>query len=99
MEKIKKVIDLKVALSILIPLIISLFSYVAAEAKYTEKLGQAEKNIVSLQTAGKEADSKLQSHILDNRKENDKLLIQIKVMETKLDAIHDDVKDLKKHAR
>jgi len=86
----------RIALSIIIPIIISLFSYVAAQAKYTEKLDMAENSISKLETTSNQHEEKLQNHILDNRKESDELLTEIRVLDSKLDSIKEDLRDLKR---
>ena len=96
MDKVKRFLKTEVVLSIIIPLIISLFSYVAAQAKYTERLGMAEQNVKELQVLDKETTTHLQEHMLQNQKDSDNLLMEIKVIDAKLDLIRDDVKEVKR---
>ena len=93
MERVKKFLSAEVALSVVIPLIISLFSYVAAQAKYTERLAVVEKRIEMVDTTGT---AKLNNYLIEDARSAEKLLTEIKVLQSKVDEIKEDLKDLKK---
>lgn len=93
MDNLKKFLSAEVALSIVIPLVISLFSYVAAQAKYTERLAMVEKKIEMLDTNGT---SKLNIHLIDDTRATEQILSEIKVLQSKMDQLREDIKDLKK---
>lgn len=93
MERVRKFLSAEVALSVIIPIIISLFSYVAAQAKYTERLAVVEKRIEMVDTYGT---TKLNTHLIEDTRSSEQLMAEIKVLQSKVDQIRSDLQDMKK---
>lgn len=91
-ERVKKFLTAEVVLSMIVPLIVSLLSFAVMHGQNTERMNIAEKRIEVIDTNGT---VKLQNHLIDDATKDGQLLSEIKVLNTKLDQIRQDIQELK----
>jgi hypothetical protein len=91
-ERVKKFLTMEVVLSLIVPLIVSLSSFAVMHGQNTERMNVVEKRIEILNTDGTK---RLQDHLIIDAATNEQLIAEIKVLNTKLDQIRQDLQELK----
>ncbi len=91
-ERVKKFLTAEVVLSLIVPLIVSLLSFAVMHGQNTERMNVVEKRIEVIDNNGT---VKLQNHLVEDATKNEQLIAEIKVLNTKLDQIRQDIQELK----